>query len=228
VFEIAGDHLDVDEGDWWEFEVRCKEPALRSPVFPIARIRRQLDDKGATYDWHGGNTTKFWGDGSVDLAGSAGAFKEILDAIAQAQHFVFIADWSFHPMFRPSHGATMADTIGQKLIAKAASALVAIHTWDHTNVAAPDAQNDNGDSVLDQMTPGGTRPTKLLWRASSHDQSGMSHHQKYVLLDCPGAGGRRELKAFFGGLDLTQGRFDWGEHPILPTCRASRGTTSTA
>ncbi len=216
VLAITNDHLDVNEGEWWEFQVRCTAPALQSGVVPIARIRRQLDSRSATYDWHGGNTTKFYGDGSVDMAGSAGAFKDMLDAIAQAQHFVFIADWSFHPMFLPTHGATIADTIGKKLIAKAASALVAIHTWDHTNIAAPDAQNDDGDTVLNRMA-GGRRPAKLLWRASSHDQTGMSHHQKYVLVDCPGAGGRRELKAFFGGLDLTQGRFDWGEHPFLPT-----------
>lgn len=216
VVQITGDHVDVNEGDWWEFQVRCAAPQLQSPVFPIARIRRQLDPRSASYDWHGGNTTKFYGDGSVDMAGSAGAFKDILDAIAQAQHFVFIADWSFQPMFPPTHGATIADTIGSKLIAKAASALVAVHTWDHTNIAAPDPQNDGADEVFDTMA-GGTRPAKLLWRASSHDQSGMSHHQKYVLLDAPGPGGKRVLKAFFGGLDLTQGRFDWGEHPILPT-----------
>jgi phosphatidylserine/phosphatidylglycerophosphate/cardiolipin synthase-like enzyme len=216
VLPITNDHLDVNEGDWWEFEVRCAAPQLQSAMVPIARIRRQLDARGATYDWHGGNTTKFYGDGSADMAGSAGAFKDVLDAIAAAQHFVFIADWSFHPMFAPTHGPTMADTIGAKLIAKAASALVAVHTWDHTNIAAPDPQNDGGDDVFD-LQAGGTRPGKLLWRASSHDQTGMSHHQKYVLLDAPGPGGRRVLKAFFGGLDLTQGRFDWGEHPFLPS-----------
>lgn len=216
VLPITDDHLDVQEGDWWEFQVRCASPQLESPLYPIARIRRQLDGRSATYDWHGGNATRFYGDGSTNMAGTAGALKDVLDAIAQAQRFVFIADWSFQPMFPPTHGATMADTIGSKLIAKAnAGVLVAIHSWDHTNVAAPDPQNDGGGDVLDEMA-GGTRPAKLLWRVSSHDQSGMSHHQKYVLLDAPGPGGRRVLKAFFGGLDLTQGRFDWGEHPILP------------
>jgi phosphatidylserine/phosphatidylglycerophosphate/cardiolipin synthase-like enzyme len=216
VLPITNDHLDVNEGEWWEFQVRSAAPQLESQVVPIARIRRQLDANGATYDWHGGNTTQFYGDGSTDMAGSSGAFKDILAAITAAQHFVFIADWSFQPMFCPTHGPTMADTIGKKLIAKAASTLVAIHTWDHTNAGAPDPQNDDGDDFFDLMA-GGTRPAKLLWRASSHDQTFMSHHQKYVLLDAPGPGGRRVLKAFFGGLDLTQGRFDWGEHPILPS-----------
>lgn len=217
VLEITGDHVDVEEGEWWELQVQSDSLGVVSPVVPIARIRRQLDTRRATYDWHDGHTTRFYHDGSTDEAGSAGAFKDVLDAIAAARHFVFIADWSFQPMFPPTHGTGMASTIGRTLIAKArANVLVAIHTWDHTNAGAPDPQNDDGDDVLDEQA-GGRRPSKLLWRASSHDQTTMSHHQKYVLLDCEGEGGRRELKAFFGGLDLTQGRFDWGEHPILPT-----------
>jgi phospholipase D1/2 len=217
VFEIFGDRIDVHEGDWWEFCIQCDSLNIASRRVPVARIRRQLNSRTCTYDWHAGNTTRFYNDGSRNEHGTAGAFKDMLDAIDQAQHFIFIADWSFHPMFCATHGPAMTDTIGSKLIAKAtANTQVAIHTWDHTNLAAADDQNDTGNTVLDRMA-GGTRPARLLWRASSHDQSGMSHHQKYVLLDCPGPGGRRDLKAFFGGLDLTQGRFDWGTHPILPT-----------
>lgn len=216
VWAIFGDHLDVREGDWWEFRIQCDSLNLQSTVSHVARIRRQLPTNIATYDWHDGNTVRFYHDGSTDEHGTGGAFHDMLAAIDEAQHFIFIADWSFHPMFAATHGSGIASTIGTKLIAKAASLLVAIHTWDHTNVGAPDSQNDNGNSILDQMA-GGTRPAQLLWRASSHDQTTMSHHQKYVLLDCPGPGGRRTLKAFFGGLDLTQGRFDWGTHPILPT-----------
>ncbi|HLT36162.1 MAG TPA: phospholipase D-like domain-containing protein, partial [Enhygromyxa sp.] len=224
VFEIFGDRIDVHEGDWWEFCIQCDSLNLSSRRVPVARIRRQLQSWVCAYDWHDGNTVRFYNDGSTNEHGTSGAFKDMLDAIDQAQHFIFIADWSFQPMFCPTHGPTMADTIGRKLIAKAANMLVAIHTWDHTNIAAADDQNDSGDDVLDEQA-GGTRPAQLLWRASSHDQTGMSHHQKYVLLDCPGPNGRRDLKAFFGGLDLTAGRFDWGAHPILPadpTCAKFR------
>jgi hypothetical protein len=34
-------------------------------------------------------------------------------------------------------------------------------------------------------------------------------------MDCQGDG-RRDLKVFFGGLDLTKGRFDWPEHRLSP------------
>jgi hypothetical protein len=43
-----------------------------------------------------------------------------------------------------------------------------------------------------------------------------SHHQKFVVLDCPCPwdAKRRILRVFLGGLDLTQGRFDWPKHPV--------------
>lgn len=225
VLALSDARLDVNEGEWWEVQVQINNLALASSVLPFARIRRQLGRSLATYDWHDGNVVEFYHDGSSDALGSGGAFKDMLQAITDAQHFVFIADWSFQPMFCPTHGAALDDTIGRKLIQKASSVLVAIHTWDHTapfGIGAPDAQNDDGDGVLNQLA-GGTRPARLLWRASSHDQTGMSHHQKYVLVDCEGAGGRRSVKAFFGGLDLTQGRFDWSDHPFLPGDPACAG-----
>src|SRR5690606_32269358 len=142
VFEIFGDRIDVHEGDWWEFCIQCDSLNLSSRRVPVARIRRQLQSWVCAYDWHDGNTVRFYNDGSTNEHGTSGAFKDMLDAIDQAQHFIFIADWSFQPMFCPTHGPTMADTIGRKLIAKAANMLVAIHTWDHTNIAAADDQND--------------------------------------------------------------------------------------
>jgi phospholipase D1/2 len=98
--------------------------------------------------------------------------------------------------------------------------LVAIHTWDHTAVGAPDPQNDAGNTVLDAIASatglGKKRPANVLWRMSSRTTTGMSHHQKFVVLDAPGDGGKRVLKAFFGGLDLTKGRFDFFDSDILP------------
>ncbi len=79
--------------------------------------------------------------------------------------------------------------------------LVAIHTWDHTNMAAADDQNDDGNDVIRSLN-GGSAPANLLWRASSHDNTGMSHHQKFVVMDQPDPSdskGRRALRVFFGG-----------------------------
>jgi phospholipase D1/2 len=223
-FDLADDKHEVDEGDWWELIVECKDPALTSPEALVARVRRQLGRDKATYDWHDGHDVAFFNDGSTDAEGSAGAFAEMMKAIAAAQKFVFIADWSFHPLFQPTGRATASldQTIGAILRDKAkAGVQVAIHTWAHTNAGAADVQNDNADDVLDSLC-GGKRPDKLLWRATAHDNTFMTHHQKFVVVDAPGSG-RSELMVFFGGLDLTRGRFDWNAHPVSPRDPLSAG-----
>jgi hypothetical protein len=97
--------------------------------------------------------------------------------------------------------------------------LVAIHSWNHTYYFAGDSQNDDADEVLDSIAKSiglglDKRPGNLLWRATSREGSGWSHHQKFVVVDCDAGGGRRDLKVFFGGLDLTKGRFDWPDHRL--------------
>ena len=224
-YTLADAMADIDEGDSWELVAKVEALELVSQKHTVARVRRGLGTADATYRPHDGDELTLYNDGSTDEHGSGGAFFDLLKAIQQAQSFIFIADWSFHPLFRPSRlgpdaVATWETSIGAKLIAKAGQGLlVAIHTWDHTNMAANDPQNDKGQKVFVSML-GRARPKNLLWRASSHDNTGMSHHQKFVVMDAPpppGAkDGRRTLRVFFGGLDLTQGRFDFPAHPILP------------
>jgi phospholipase D1/2 len=216
-----------NEGAFWEIQAQLIDPPVNSPVFSVARVNRALTvragKKVATYNWHAGNDIVFYNDGSTDSEGSAGAFADMAVAIDEAQNFIFIADWSFHPYARLHHKdpPTIASTIGMKLINKAKNnpnMLIAIHTWDHT-VGADDDQNDDALGLLDDLA-GGKRPSNLLWRASSRTGEGggpgigWSHHQKYLIADTAGPGSRRKIKAFIGGLDLTKGRFDWPEHVI--------------
>lgn len=178
-----------------------------------------------TYPFTEGNRVKFYVMASDTADGTAGAFADIAKAIKAAQHFVFVVDWSFQPLTRiaPRTGkAALTDTIGHLLLdaTKKEGMLVAIHTWDHTNVATPDPMNDNGNTVLDELAEatgfGKKRPANLLWRMSSRTGVGFSHHQKFVVLDADEGDGRRVVKAFFGGLDLTKGRFDFPGSPFLP------------
>lgn len=181
-----------------------------------------------TYPITSGNIIQFFVLGSDTGAGDAGAFAEVFRAINAARHFIFIADWSFQPLMRlaPRMGtASRADTVGDLLLkaTQRDDMLVAIHTWDHTNVAVPDPLNDNGDAVLDALAaaanfPAKKRPKNLLWRMSSRTGIGNSHHQKFVVLDAPAPDNpqKRVVKAFFGGLDLTKGRFDFFDSPINP------------
>jgi phosphatidylserine/phosphatidylglycerophosphate/cardiolipin synthase-like enzyme len=280
----------------------------------------------ATYFPRAGNRLEFYNDGCKDATGTEGALKDMVDAIRDAQNFVFVADWSFHPLFRPSREGASADanvnnTIGMELIKKAkAGVTTAVLTWDHTAVIAADKQNDEGDAVLasiakksatsltheagndsnlgnvkdaamagviagagvgavlegaklaDDHHVGGVTgklahglhdvtsneavaaavvgdaaivtaigetavfgsdelPANLYWRKTS--RAGMmgsitkSHHQKMLVMDCEEDDGRRGIRVFLGGLDLTKGRFDYSEHPVAPAPGSTTGDKTT-
>jgi phospholipase D1/2 len=179
-----------------------------------------------TYDIHYGNDVIFYNDASARANGSEGAFHDIEQAIENARHFIFIADWSFHPYMKltPPDDETNEEklSIGEKLLLWAdqnEDRLVAIHTWDHTVGPVDDDLNDDGDEILEFLQEKlelNEFPTNLLWRASSRSDCCMSHHQKFVVMDYDAGDGKRGIRAFIGGLDLTKGRFDWSEHPLYP------------
>lgn len=214
----------TDADDKWTISIRLLgDPTVESNFCFVQRDRQNLPPTRATYPWHGQNLVNaFYNDGSVNSTGSAGYFHDLALAIGEARHFIFVVDWSFHPYFvfnRPS-----GQTIGRALIdwaTRQTEGLAAIHTWDHT-VGSGDGQNDSGESIFNSEM---LKPGNMYWRMSSRTGEngaagfGWSHHQKFVVMDCPCPGdsqSRRTIKAFLGGLDLTQGRFDWPEHPILP------------
>ena len=194
-----------------------------------------------TYAAFEGNQIHFYRNACVDVNGTkeGGYFYDLDRAIRQARRFVFIADWSFHPMVclvrdpeklrKQGRDRFMnEDTVGY-LLAQIAkdnkNMLVGIHTWNHTEAGARDTPNDDGDQWLDRLA-GGKRPSNLMWRASSRTAFGMSHHQKFVVLDAPSdpkqpESCQRIVKAFFGGIDITKGRFDNFEHYYLPDSSTS-------
>lgn len=180
-----------------------------------------------TYPITTGNTLDFFVQSSDKTDNNNKAFEALANDIKGAQHFVFVADWSFHPLCRVEPRgptASVTETIGHLLLqaTKVPNMLVAIHSWDHTGakvpflgpVAAFDPMNDNTDDVLDAIAaatgfPNKKRPPNLLWRLTSRLGTGFSIHQKFVVLDADGGSGKRIVKAYFGGLDLTKGRFDF-------------------
>ncbi|MCI0394187.1 MAG: phospholipase D-like domain-containing protein [Chloroflexi bacterium] len=172
----------------------------------------------ATYPPREGNWVKFYNDASVDEKGSEGAFKDIERAIHEAEQFIFICDWSFHPQLAITRSADPEKdwifTLGETLVGRAENndgLLIAIHAWKHAG------DDDTSDAALGFLAEKGNngKPANLLWRATHRTGFLWSHHQKYVILDAPADGGKeRQVKVFFGGLDLTRGRFDWPGHPI--------------
>jgi phospholipase D1/2 len=235
LFSIPDEALDTDEGDFWEIQVRARAPKIVSPILTIAHVRRGLEPAKCKYSWHDGNELELYHDGAKDPDGNQGAFADLTTAIGQAKKFIFVVDWSFQPYVKPNLGNDLGGTIGGALLKKAdAGVTVAIHTWNHTTHFAPDDQNDSAYSWLKELAGHvGVRgiPAKFLWRASSPSLVSLSHHQKFVVMDQPGKNGRSALRAFFGGLDLTQGRLDWPAHPTsvsdsrLASRRVSWGTS---
>jgi phosphatidylserine/phosphatidylglycerophosphate/cardiolipin synthase-like enzyme len=212
------------------------KPAVKS-ARPFAGLPSHVGPL-ATHPVRTGNHLKLYNDGCDDAVASSGALKDMLQSIREAKHFVFAADWSFHPLFRPSRDGAEAHadeqhSIGALLINKAvAGVTVAIHTWDHTFLMA-DPQNDTGNECLSALaikmgllpnTTGAAPPHTVLpnlyWHKSSRrgplDYLAASHHQKFLVMDCEGPGGKRGVRAFLGGLDLSKGRFDYHRHPVGP------------
>jgi phospholipase D1/2 len=217
-----------------------------------AKIKKWLEGSAprATYPVRANNWVKFYNDASVnadgtpDTQGNTGAFHDLYNAMQAAQHFIFIADWSFHPtvyLKRPPAGPDpnpkRQDRIGTMLINKARgnrfdgtpdqqvneqNIVIAVHTWFHVGGLAKgmdDPANNDAPETWRQihraMFPNTRFPANLLWRATERSGLLRSQHQKFVVMDAPAPqGARREMKVFFGGLDLTKGRFDWPAHPI--------------
>jgi phospholipase D1/2 len=174
---------------------------------------------------------KLYNDGSTDAKGTDGAFHDMVAAIKDAKHLVFVVDWSFHPLFNPVRTGrpSAKNSIGAILLQVAnqnADLVVAIHTWDHSSYGAPDPLNDDGEDILSGLAKelGFKRPKNFYWRASSRLGVGWSHHQKFVVCDVQvGPKQKRELRVFFGGLDFTKGRFDWPAHHVGRADQAIQG-----
>lgn len=190
---------------------------------PIANDLVPAIERRATFPATAGNTFRFYHDGAIAADGDAGAFADIEAAILAARHFVFIADWSFHAgvELRRVPGRR---SIGELLLHQAHGhprMLIAIMSWLHISAATGDTGNNRaGDDLRTLNTELGYRsfPKNLLWRASPYGRTNtFSHHQKFVVADVPAEEGQIGAAAFFGGLDLTKGRFDWPDHPLTDT-----------
>jgi phospholipase D1/2 len=177
-----------------------------------------------------GNKVQLYALASENADGTAGAFFDLFNAINGAKTFIFIVDWSFQPYTRigpRTAPATLEQTVGAQLIKRALDRVtVAINTWKHLGI--PDDQNDDASHRIEEIAASLRKSNpamfagkcdyrdNLFFRASSKSRivSFFSFHQKFVVLDADD-GVKRVVQAFFGGLDLTKGRFDWGDHPIL-------------
>jgi phosphatidylserine/phosphatidylglycerophosphate/cardiolipin synthase-like enzyme len=228
VFFALPEDRDGERRSYFLYAKMLAPDKSESNRIPLGRNAHALDvGKEATYDWHAHNRVDLFvhGHEKEPSADHKSAFDEMIKAIKEAKHFIFITDWSFQPHFRVVRKkANASATIGKLLIDRAAEkepVLVGILAWRHVhegNAAAPDEQNNAGKERLRALNGGGRLPKHLLWRIAFNTPT-YSHHQKFVVLDAPDltrGSSRRLIKVFFGGLDLTKGRYDWHEHVFDP------------
>lgn len=156
-------------------------------------------------------------------------WRDIYDKICDAKHFVYVAGWSVDTDQYLLRGDELKEAlandkyspqIGDLLKAKAdEGCVVNLMQWDDysSNFAFPGMMG-----TYDEKTRSFFNNTKVTARFMSmlggesntlfegqNKKMAFTHHQKYIIMDTPRADGEgRELFAFVGGIDLTEGRWD--------------------
>lgn len=193
---------------------------------PAAQSRREgIEVPRSYFPMHKGGTMTFYQDAHSDnipgITGSQdGAFEAMADAIRCATKFIYIAGWS---LWTGTQLERDGETLGELLKRKADEGVrVLLLIWNERFSAGLcpgllgtyDEDTDRyfektGVHVekvrrkLDSMGKIEEQITETLW----------SHHQKLLVAD----DGEGDLVAFFGGLDLTKGRWDTPEHQLFTT-----------
>mmetsp|Transcript_12219 Transcript_12219/g.26305 ORF Transcript_12219/g.26305 Transcript_12219/m.26305 type:complete len:916 (-) Transcript_12219:216-2963(-) len=177
-------------------------------------------------------------------------WRDIYDAISDAKYFVYVAGWSIdtsqyllrgEELRKTLEGGKYSPKIGELFVSKADEGVVVnVMQWDDnsSNFLMPGMMG-----TFDEQTRNFFKNTKVNCRLMStvggdvntmvQGQSkkvAFTHHQKYIIVDAPRADGKegRELFAFVGGIDLTQGRWDNRKHPLFRSLQTQhKGDTYT-
>ncbi|GAV76679.1 C2 domain-containing protein/PLDc domain-containing protein/PLD_C domain-containing protein [Cephalotus follicularis] len=161
-------------------------------------------------------------------------WRDIFDAICQAQRLIYITGWSvWHKVRLLRDGGPASDcTLGELLRSKSREGVrVLLLVWDD-----PTSRNILGyttDGIMQTHDEETRRFFKhssvqvLLcpriagkrhsWIKQTEVGTIYTHHQKTVIVDADAGNNRRKIIAFVGGLDLCDGRYDTPQHPLFRT-----------
>jgi len=172
-------------------------------------------------------------------------WRDIYDAICNARHLVYIVGWSVDVEQYLLRGAELEEAkragkhsprIGDLLIQKSEEGVVVnLMQWDDytSNFVFPGMMGSHDEksraffastkvNSVFVHTVGGSSNT---FSEHQNKMIGFTHHQKFVVVDAPKEDGTGlELKAFIGGIDLTEGRWDNNTHPLFRTLRCEHKT----
>ncbi|KAG7973233.1 hypothetical protein I3843_07G217700 [Carya illinoinensis] len=165
-------------------------------------------------------------------------WEDIFDAIQNARHIIYIAGWSVYTKItlirdpkRPKQEGNL--TLGELLKKKAdEGVLVLMLVWDD-RTCVEELKKDGLMATHDQETEEyfqNTRVNCFLCPRNPDDGKSIvqgfetsnmfTHHQKIVVVDKEVSGGgsqKRRIASFIGGIDLCDGRYDTGAHPLFST-----------
>jgi phospholipase D1/2 len=164
-------------------------------------------------------------------------WRDIYDAICEAQDMIYITGWSVDVTQSLLRGTEKEEAlksskyspyIGALLKQKAdEGVIVNLLVWDDatSNIAMAGMMGTH-DEVARRFfakTKVNLRlaPMQGDERNNLHEKAGkfvmFTHHQKLVIVDTPQKNNtkKRELLAFIGGIDLTNGRWDTHDHPLF-------------
>ncbi|KAH0477096.1 MAG: uncharacterized protein KVP18_000169 [Porospora cf. gigantea A] len=170
---------------------------------------------------------------SVPLEGddeyqSRGCWRDMYYAINHAEDIIFIVGWSVnvHISLKRSKSKTY-ETVGEMLLKKAEEGVkVCVLVWDDfsSGKVAQEGFMGTSDEITYQYFKGTRVMCKRVprettgtgWLAQTFHKALFTHHQKVVVCDVENEGtNSRTLQAFFGGLDITNGRYDTPDHALF-------------
>ncbi|KAG0711561.1 Phospholipase D beta 2 [Chionoecetes opilio] len=193
---------------------------------PAVQARKEgIEVPRSYFPMHKGGTMTFYQDAHADkipgmTGGNDGAFEAMAAAIRGAKKFIYISGWSLWTGTRLQRdGATLGEFLKQKA---SEGVRVLILIWNERFSAGVCAGlvgtfDEDTDRYFDKT---GVHVEKVRRKLESNCklkervvETLWTHHQKVLVAD-DGVG---DLVAFFGGLDLTLGRWDTPEHQLFTT-----------
>ncbi|KAA8499824.1 Phospholipase D alpha 1 [Porphyridium purpureum] len=162
-------------------------------------------------------------------------WEETYQAILDAKYFVYACGWAIY-----SDISLIRDppklTVGELFLKKASEGCrVLLMPWDEMISTSSSAglmgTHDEENRKLYAGTDVICEPVLRKDDGTSGNWGGIAvggmwtHHQKSIIVDAavPGDPSKRRVVAFLGGIDITDGRYDYPEHPLfrtLATCHS--------
>ncbi|XP_063866961.1 uncharacterized protein LOC135104027 [Scylla paramamosain] len=192
---------------------------------PAAHARKKgIEVPRAYFPMRQGGTMTFYQDAhSTELPGitttKEGAFEAIADAISGAKKFIYISAWS---LWTDTELRRDGQKLGDLLKLKASEGVrVLLLIWNEKFsailckdfVGTFDEETDDFFSNTCVCVEKVRREIDSNFIHEEIHEAIWAHHQKVVVAD----DGQGDLVAFFGGLDLTKGRWDTPNHELFTT-----------